>query len=172
MEEWKDIKGYEGSYQISNLGRVKSLSRIIIRSNGNPTTIKAKIKKTPIRNDGYFIVNLCMNNGSNVNLIHRLIAEAFIDNPNNYPLVRHLNDIKTDNRLDNLCWGTYCDNMVDSIKNDKYVKPNVTLTSEQVKEIKSLLKEGLTYNEISNRFPVCKGTIGDIKRSKTWKDCI
>ena len=79
-----------------------------------------KTIKWLISRHGYYYCHLWANNGNRYIRMHRLLALAFIPNPNNYPLVRHLNDIKTDNRLENLAWGTMSENIKDSIKNGKY----------------------------------------------------
>lgn len=96
-EIWKDIKGYEGLYQVSNLGRVKSL--------GNLQNKKEKLLKTNICN-GYYAVYLYKNSKKKICLCHRLVAEAFIPNPKNLPFVNHKDDNKLNNRMDNLEWRT------------------------------------------------------------------
>lgn len=100
MEEiWKYIQGYEGLYQISNLGRVKSL-------NYNHTK-KEKILQYRINERGYKYISLCVNNIRKSFKIHRLVAEAFIPNPHNYPCINHKDEDKTNNCVDNLEWCTY-----------------------------------------------------------------
>ena len=91
MEEWRDIKGYEGLYQVSNLGRVRSKRKIL--------------KGTPDK-DGYLRVALCKNGTRKYFGIHRLVAIAFIYNANNYPCVNHKDENKTNNRVKNLEWCT------------------------------------------------------------------
>lgn len=94
MEEiWKDIEGYEGLYQVSNMGRVRSLRRNII--------LKSKIER-----NGYERVRLCTNNIPKDYSVHRLVATAFISNPNNYPIVNHKDENRTNNCADNLEWCT------------------------------------------------------------------
>ena len=107
MEEeiWKDIEGFEGYYQVSSLGRVRSLDRIIIRRDGIQIHKKEKILKQAFNEFGYNLVNLCKNNVHKTYLVHRLVAEAFIPNPDNLPQVNHKSEFeKTDNRVCNLEW--------------------------------------------------------------------
>ena len=92
MEIWKDIEGYEGLYEVSNLGNVKSLNKR-----------KGRILK-PIKDHfGYLRVNL-YNSEYKIHKVHRLVAEAFIPNPNNYPIINHKDEDKTNNRVENLEW--------------------------------------------------------------------
>ena len=102
-EEWKDIKGYEGRYQVSNLGRVKSL-------NYNHTK-KEKILKLKPNRKGYFEVFLYKNGERRAFKVHRLVALHFIPNPNNYPQVNHKDENKQSNCVDNLEWCTNKYNM-------------------------------------------------------------
>ena len=116
-EIWKDIKDYEGLYQVSNLGRVKSLKREIIRNKYGRLPVPEKIlslEKTT--SSGYKKIWIYKDKkGKEVN-VHRLVAEAFLkqEYPNN--IVNHLNGIKTDNRLENLEWTTYSKNGKHSYK--------------------------------------------------------
>ena len=105
-EIWKDIDGYEG-YQVSNLGRVKSLDRI--DSNNHP--LKGVILKPYISNSGYLLVGLYKQQRCYKKLVHRLVAEAFIPNPDNNPEIDHISTIKTDNRVENLRWVTQKENI-------------------------------------------------------------
>ena len=95
-EIWKPIKDYEGHYEISNQMNVKSLKRG-----------KEKLLKLAKSGNGYFIVDLYKKGYKNkICLVHRLIAEAFIPNPENKPTVNHINGDKADNRIENLEWAT------------------------------------------------------------------
>lgn len=99
MEEiYKDIEGYEGLYQVSNLGNVKSLK--------NNKTKKEKVLKLEIRN-GYLKVDLCKNKTRKTYFVHRLVANAFLHNPHNYPCVNHKDECRTNNEVENLEWCTH-----------------------------------------------------------------
>lgn len=106
MEEWKDIEGYEGIYQVSNLGNVKSLERKVWcgRGRGYYKTIPEKILKTGESGRGYLKVILCKGGKSKSCKVHRLVAETFIPNPQGLPEVNHISEDKTDNSLENLEW--------------------------------------------------------------------
>jgi len=105
IEEWKDIPGYEGLYQVSNMGNVKSL-------NYNHTG-KERILKTRLDKDGYIRLNL-FNVKRKTEKVHQLVALTFLAwDKSKYPLIRHLNHDKTDNRLENLCVGTIYENNTD-----------------------------------------------------------
>lgn len=98
-EIWRDIEGYEGLYQVSNLGRVKSL--------GNDKTKKEKILSQYENKNGYLYVNLCKDGKMKTFRVHRLVANAFIPNPNGYRCVNHKDEDKTNNCVDNLEWCTH-----------------------------------------------------------------
>ncbi len=160
-EIWKDIKDFEGLYQISNFGRVKSLKT-------------GKILKQTIKENGYLQIGLYKNNKKYYFLVHRLVTEAFIDNPNNYPQVNHISGIKSENNVDNLEWCNASQNGKHAYDNN-LSKPqsginhgNNRLTEKQVLEIRAL--EGIkSYPEISTEFGICKQHVCDIINRKKWK---
>lgn len=112
QEIWKDIKGYEGLYQISNLGNVKSL---------NYRNTRVKKNLTPkINKDGYLWVELRKNTIPKPLLVHRLVGMEFIPNPNNYPEINHKDENKANNNVENLEWCTRTYNVLYSL--DKHPK--------------------------------------------------
>ena len=102
-EIWKDVVGYEGLYEISNLGRIRSVDRVVEGRNG---IVPGKILKTRDNGTGYEKVCLCKSNIKKDLYIHRLVAESFIPNPYGLKDVNHINEIRNDNRSINLEWCT------------------------------------------------------------------
>ena len=101
-EEWRDIVGYEGKYKISNMGRL-----FLCGVYRDGRRYKPHIKKTSLDVGGYEYANLTDFDGNvKTYKIHRLVAMAFIENPNNFPCIDHINRIRTDNRIENLRWCT------------------------------------------------------------------
>lgn len=146
MEEiWKDIKGYEGLYQISNFGNIKSL----VGWNGNKYIKKyykrEKILKKSFSTTGYLKIGLKKDGKFKNYKVHRLVAEAFIPNPCNYPIINHINGNKIDNRIENLEWCTYSYNTKEAYKLGlNFKKIDFTLENNVIKDYKM----GLTTHEI------------------------
>ena len=110
-EVWKDVKGYEGFYQVSNIGRVKALPRERVNYRGGKWIQPEQIMATTINRDGYECVSLSMpGHKRKTEKIHRLVAIAFIGNPKKLPEVNHKNCIRHDNRVENLEWISREDN--------------------------------------------------------------
>ena len=122
---WKDIEGYEGLYQVSDKGEVRSLDRVE-RSKGDSVRVrKGRVKKLNINQDGYYKVTLWKDNRSKTFVVHRLVANAFIPNPNNLPVVNHKDGEKTNNNVSNLEWCTVQENALHAthiIKTNDWVK--------------------------------------------------
>lgn len=115
-EIWKDIKDYEGFYQVSNYGRVRSLDRTVyFRNKKGSRDYIGKILKQKYHND-YAMVNLNKNKDLKSLYIHRLVAEAFIENTRNVNVVNHIDGVKSNNHLENLEWVTSAENKAHAIK--------------------------------------------------------
>ena len=109
-EIWKDIEEFDGDYQVSNLGNIKSKAREYYAFNGVAICkfkVKEKILKQQLDSRGYPIVSIRKKKAL---LVSRLVAMAFIPNPENKPCVNHISGVKTDNRVENLEWVTYAEN--------------------------------------------------------------
>lgn len=105
-EIWKDVQGYEGHYQVSNLGRVKSLSRIVKGKGNGSYIISDRILKLFVDKYGYNTITLKKDRKYKCHYIHRLVADAFIPNSNKYPIINHKDENPSNNCADNLEWCT------------------------------------------------------------------
>jgi hypothetical protein len=176
-EIWKPVKGYEGLYEVSNFGRVKSLERVV---NSHPAnckrTLPEKIRTGHVSKKlGYAMITLSANNVNKSVYIHRLVAEAFIPNPNNLPMINHKDEDKTNNSIDNLEWCTAKYNMAYS----NVFACAKTRNSKPVRQYDydgNLIKEYASSNEAGRAMGVrpycisfcCRGKIGSVK-GFLWK---
>lgn len=106
MEQWKNIEGYEGLYQVSNEGRIKSLHREIIYKDGRKKVLEERILHNFISDLGYYHVMLSKDGVSKRYKVHRLVAKAFIPNPDNLPVINHKDENPKNNVVENLEWCT------------------------------------------------------------------
>lgn len=161
MEIWKDIKGYEGRYQVSNYGNVKSLN--------HNRTVKEQLLKQNIDKHSYHKIHLWLYGKPKWFLIHRLVAEAFIPNPDNLPCINHKDENKHNNHVDNLEWCTYEYNneygtRVKRIRETQLNDPNksmkvyqYTLDGKFVKEWESTKECGRNGFNQCNVVSCCRG---------------
>lgn len=132
IEVWKNVLGYEGLYQVSNLGRIKSLCRKTKRGN---ISYKVRILK-PGLTDGYERVVLTKYGLRNTKKVHRLVAQAFIPNLKNKPQVNHIDFNRSNNIVANLEWSTQLENNRHSRKNDRY--PKIIHSKEYLKRLETM----------------------------------
>ncbi len=173
LEIWKDITGYEGYYQVSNYGRVKSLERWVLSKNNKKMPVKEKILKLQNDKDGYKIVELNKNSIGIHFRVHRLVALTFISNPENKPEVNHKNGIKFDNRLGNLEWNTDLENRTHAIESGLQIQKGIgngrsKLTEEQVLEIR-LIGKSIFATVLAKKYNVSNVVIGNVIKRKSWK---
>lgn len=178
-EEWRPIYGYTGFYEVSNLGRVKSLPRRIKRSNGTVQNFKGKIMACGVANRDYPMVVLSKGSGNNriKVTVHRLVAKAFLKIETGKPEINHKNGIKTDNRVSNIELVSRKENIRHAfntglnkprdVKGSKH--PSSKLTEQKVIEMRGLFKAGKSHNEISGMFGVCRQHVADIVNRRKWK---
>jgi hypothetical protein len=136
IEIWKDIVGWEGLYEVSNLGNIRSADRVIAGPKPCGRRIKGRLRKTLIAR-GYVSINLLdkKTGRSTRNSVHRFMAEAFIPNPENKPEVNHKNGIKHDNRLENLEWVTRSENSLHAWETGlKKAKPHTEEAKQRMRE--------------------------------------
>lgn len=161
MEIFKDVKGYEGFYEISNYGNVKSKSY-----KGVKILKPAKLK------NGYLNVIFCINQKKKHKLIHRLVAQTFLENPMNLPQVNHKDFNKSNNTVSNLEWCTEEYNNKYTFDNNKLQRyenrPAAKLTKDKVLTIPLLIKLGATTDDLSNYFNVSRRCIDNIFEGKNW----
>lgn len=126
MEEiWRPVEGYEGYYEVSNLGRVRGVDRVILDSGGRHQFKKGSELKLRKDRQGYVIVSLSMNRHYITKCVHRLVSEAFIPNPNNLPQVNHKDEDKSNNVVTNLEWCTSKYNANYGGRNRKFIETNI-----------------------------------------------
>ena len=166
MEIWKDIQGYEGSYQVSNLGRVKSVERIT-REGNHRSEKQMKLQKTK---RGYLTVILTKDGNQKLHYVHRLVGIAFIPNPTGKEQINHINEQKEDNRVENLRWVTRKENQnnhytLEKMKNA--VKPVVSEETRKKQKLNWLKRKDLKdiYEKISKKV-ICLDTLEVYLNSK------
>ena len=172
-EVWKDIVGYEGLYQVSSFGRVKSLDKLIKGKSGSLVPRKEKALRLDIDVDGYLIATLTKDNNSKKYKVHRLVAMNFIPNSFKKSQVNHIDNVRNNNKVSNLKWGTPSENSKHMRMCDRQAKGdkigNSKLNEEKVTKIRDLISKKIPYKAIAKKFSVYPGTIQKIRSRTTWK---
>ena len=178
VEVWKDIKGYEGHYQVSDLGRVKSLARVVEIRKGIFGNKKEKFLKPTKNKKGYLTLKLCKKSDDICSeksvIVHRLVANEFLENSLNKPQVNHKNGIKDDNCVENLEWATGSENVIHALNNNLKISikgsshTNSKLTEKEVLEIRAIGRTK-TLKEVAKIFNVDMSLISLILLRKAWK---
>jgi len=173
-EDWEDIIGYEGFYQVSKTGKIKSVQRFIEKSNGCKLFVAEKILR-PNFNTAYPTVVLHKHGKQKCCPVHRLVAGAFLKNPKNKPQVNHLDGVKSNFHVDNLEWCTRSENVSHAYNTG--LNPNrgetavgAKLTKKEVIMIRLLYRlDNYSCRILADEFNVSAGTICNIGNKKQWK---
>lgn len=178
-EVFKKIDGIDG-IEVSNSGKIKFLSKKIIDTNGNERIYKEKIKdKFAINSSGYKKISY-YNDGEFKNYyLHRLIAMAFIPNPENKPFVNHKDGNKLNNNIDNLEWCTHSENIIHAYKNHlkedtgyaKYIRreSNRKLTEDEINDIRAMYKKGIKQVDIAKKYNLYSRTVNNIVHDNLYR---
>jgi uncharacterized protein (DUF433 family) len=172
-ERWKPIPGYEGSYEVSDLGRVRSLDRRMPNrrwpSTQHTRLVRGGVLKPTERSDGYLSVGLC----GKSRLVHRLVLSAFAGPCPTGQQTRHLNGCRADNRAANLCWGTPGENTSDRFAHGTVPQGECVaasrLTADEVRVIVKRIQSGHGQQRIADDYGVSLAEINNIARGKVWK---
>jgi hypothetical protein len=164
MELWKPVLGFEGFYEVSTLGRVRSLPR---------QATPGKVLKPKVSFKGYHTINTSVNQKRKTMKISRMVLSAFVGDQPTLE-ARHLDGNKDNNTLANLAWGTRSENEQDKVLHGTVLigsrNPKAVLTESDVSEIKSLISQGKSLKEIGPLFPKLGWrTFYDIRSGKVWK---
>lgn len=174
-EEWRAVVGFEGLYEVSDFGRVRSLARVVHMKDGRNKSVPAKVLKPTLYAVGYYALNLWRDNKRHAVYVHQLVAQAFHGNADGL-VVNHINMDKTDNRPQNLEWVSRGDNIRLAVRDGTsfcpFSNPNqrVTLTPETVHSIRlDRVSSNLTYAELAAKYAVGKGAVRHVCKGTTWK---
>ena len=168
-ENWRPAIGFEGLYEVSDLGRVRSIARSVPRIDGRFYRVKSRVLKPARRVAGYLHVVIRKDNKPYTRTVHRLVMEAFVG-PRPYGMeCCHCNGIPHDNRLENLRWDTPLSNGVDrkfhGTANQGFRNPNAFLTAEQIELIRSATGSD---RQVGKRFGVAPETARRIRKRLRW----
>ncbi len=179
-ERWAPVQGYEGIYEVSDLGRVRSLDRLVSNS-GKVDHVSGRVLTPNFTGKGYLFVNLCRNGDRKMAYVHRLVAAAFLP-LSDAPHVNHIDSVKTNNVASNLEWVTPKQNTEHAIAAGKFALAHVNgrtlainnparaqkLTAADVEQIRAACARGERQADIGARFGIGQAAVSKIKRGAIW----
>lgn len=180
--EWRPVPGWEGLYEVSSDGQVRSLPRRVVRRNGTVQNFKGKLLSPALNSCGYPCARLSddVNGRREYQRVHRLVGQAFIENPSSLPQINHKNGCKSDNRVENLEWTDDKGNRTHAWRIDLRTRkhlpikrgednPIAKLTERDVLEARRERYEiGTPFRRIAERFGVSKKTIQYAISGRSW----
>ena len=157
--EWRPVPGYEGLYSVSNRGEVRSEARSIQRKDGRYNNVGQKIRKQSHIGNGYLAVSLSKDGEYRLTTVHRIVAQAFLANPENKPSVNHLDNNPSNNALENLEWATQKEIVDKCIAEGRFVYRTNKIKPEQIERIQALAAQGLSKTQIAKQVGVDWSTV-------------
>ena len=170
IEEWKPVVGYEGLYEVSSLGRVRSLDRLVRANSGwRQTGIRYFSPAASGRNKKY--KRVLLRNPDKQRLVHQLVLEAFVGPRPEYCEARHLDGDPSNNKLDNLAWGTKAENQADKLKHGTILRGTAN-PAHKLKEIDVLAIRASNKRQVdlAKIYGVSQAVISAVRLRKIWKD--
>lgn len=178
---WKNVVGYEGLYEVSSDGQVRGAAKEVEGNHLKPTRkLPARMKKQS-SSMGYKVVTLFRNGVPKIYKVHRLVAQSFIENPDNCPIINHIDNDKTNNDITNLEWTTYQGNMDHKVRQNRQSRnlgrragKSCKLTEDDVQEIRD---SSLLQKELAKKFNISQQQVSKIRLVLRWagvagsKDC-
>jgi hypothetical protein len=171
QEIWLPVNGYEGSYEVSDLGKVRSLDRL----DSIGRKVKGRTMKLCVSDSGYHRVQLFKDGNYQTCLVSRLVAQSFIPNPESKPCVNHIDGHPLNNNVSNLEWVTYAENTQHAVRTG-LLPPNIgvkngqsKLTPDLIEQAKKLREMGYGYRKVAKLVGVSKTGITNALTGKSWK---
>lgn len=172
VEFWKPVHGYEGAYEVSSLGLVRSLPRYVKHKSGHTQHAPGRLLKQILGSHGYPTVCLSAGGKAVRRTVHSIVAEAFIGPRPDGQLVRHLDGNALRPVADNLCYGTPKENQTDRFEhgtaNIGEANPSARLTARDVLKIRRAKKDGRSFSSIASSYGISEATARDAVSGRTW----
>lgn len=173
-ENWKAIAGYEGYYEVSDTGKIRSVDRVVI-NRGFPQRLKGVTLRHNLNQNGYPYVIICKNGKTKCQCIHKAVAAAFVDNPDGRRVINHKDGNKQNNNASNLEWTTSLENNLHALRTGLRVptrgekQGKSVLKEHQVYEIRRRADSGESVKKLAQEFGVKEAAVSAVKHRRTWR---